>query len=102
MYRGTTPTFTFTLPFDCERITLLNLSFAQQGIVILEKDLKDCRMEKDTLQVGLTETETLLFDSKKGMVEMQLRIGCGDTRMVSNIMQVSVSRILKDGCLECV
>ena len=100
MYRGTTPTITFTLPFDSRRISALNLCFAQQGTVVLEKNLEACRLEEDTLQVSLTEQETLLFDSKKGMVEMQLRIGCGDARMASNIMQISVERILKDGCLQ--
>lgn len=100
MYRGTTPTITFNLPFDESRITALNLCFAQQGEIVLEKVLEDCKLEKNALQVGLTEQETLLFDTKKGMVEMQLRIGCGDSRMVSNIMSLSVERILKDGCLE--
>ena len=100
MYRGTTPTITFTLPFDGGRITALHLCFAQQGEVILEKTLGACKVEKNMLQVSLTEQETLLFDAKRGMVEMQLRIGCGDARMASNIMQISVERILKDGCLE--
>ena len=100
MYRGTTPTITFNLPFDESRITALNLCFAQQGEVILEKNLGACKLEKDILQVSLTEQETLLFDAKKGMVDMQLRIGCADSRMASNIMQISVEQILKDGCLE--
>ena len=100
MYRGTTPTITFTLPFDGSRITALNLCFAQQGEVILEKNLGACKLERNTLQVSLTEQETLLFDAKKGMADMQLRIGCGDSRMASNIMQISVEQILKDGCLE--
>ncbi len=99
MYRGTTPTITFTLPLDGSRITALNLCFVQQGEIILEKDLAACRIDGNTLQVTLTEKETLLFDDKKGMVEMQLRIGCNNTRMASNIMRVSVERILKDGCL---
>ena len=100
MYRGTTPTITFTLPFDGSRITALNLCFTQQGEVVLEKALGACKLERNTLQVSLTEQETLLFDAKKGMADMQLRIGCGDARMASNIMQISVERILKDGCLE--
>ncbi len=99
MYRGTTPTMTFTLPFDTGAITVLNLCFVQQGKIVLEKGLTDCALEKNNLQVNLTEQETLLFEAGKGMVEMQLRIGCGDVRMASNIMQVSVDRILKDGCL---
>lgn len=100
MYRGTTPTFIFKLPFAADQITALNLCLAQQGQAVLEKTLPDCVVEADSVQVTLTEEETLLFDSKKGMVEMQLRVGCGKTRLASNIMQVCVERILKDGCLE--
>lgn len=100
MYRGTTPTITFNLPIESGRITVLNLCFAQQGEIVLEKDLVACTPEGNTLQVALTEEETLLFDAQKGMVEMQLRIGCGDARMASNIMRISVERILKDGYLE--
>lgn len=99
MYRGTTPTITFMLPFDGSWITTLKLCFAQQGELVLEKDLAACVVEENTLQVSLTEAETLLFDDRKGMVEVQLRIGCGDARLASNVIRVSVERILKDGCL---
>ena len=99
MYRGTTPTLTFTLPIAGKSITALNLSFAQKGQLLLEKTLADCLVEDTALQVTLTEQDTLLFDDKQGMVEMQLRVGCGKTKMASNIMRMSVERILKDGCL---
>ena len=100
MYRGTTPTMTFTLPFDTGDITALNLCFVQQGEIVLEKGLMDCVLEEKNLLVSLTEQETLLFGAEKGMVEMQLRVGCGDIRMASAIMRVPVKKILKDGCLE--
>ena len=99
MYRGTTPTITFTLPLLGSTITALHLSFAQNGELVLEKGLADCLLADNTLQVTLTEQETLLFEAEKGMVEMQLRIGCGEVRMASNIMHLTVDRILKDGCL---
>ena len=99
MYRGTTPTFILKIPFASDEITALNLCFAQQGRIVLEKMLSDCVLGEDSVQVTLTESETLLFDNKKGIVEMQLRVGCGEIKMASNIMQVSVERILKDGCL---
>lgn len=99
MVRGTTPTFTFTLPIACWQITAMNICFAQQGQVILEKKLSDCTVTENAVSVHLTEEETLLFDSQKGMVEIQLRIGCGDIRMASKIIRISVERILKDGCL---
>ena len=99
MYRGTTPTIIFSLPIDMSPITALNLAFAQKGEVLLEKGLKDCIVEENTLRVSLTEEETLLFDGEGPMVEMQLRVGCGDARLASNIMRLSVEKILKDGCL---
>lgn len=99
MHRGTTPTITFSLPFASDRITALHLCFSQKSEIVLEKNLTDCTPEGNTLQVSLTEAETLRFDEQKGMVEMQLRVGCGDARMASNIMRISVDRILKDGCL---
>ena len=99
MIRGTTPTFTFTIPFAGEKITALNICFAQQGEIVLEKELGDCAIDGNILKVTLSEAETLLFDGEKGMVEVQLRVGCGETRLSSNIMFVSVGRILKDGCL---
>ncbi len=100
MYRGTTPTITFTLPLAGSAITALNLSFAQNGELVLEKGLADCLLVDNTLQITLTEQETLLFGAEKGMVEMQLRIGCGEAKMASNIMRLTVDRILKDGCLQ--
>ncbi len=100
MYRGTTPTLVFTLPLEYGEVTALNLCFVQQGEIVLEKDLAACAVEENTLRVSLTEEETLLFDDQKGMVEMQLRIGYGDVRIASNIMRLSVERLLKDGCLE--
>lgn len=100
MYRGTTPIFTFKLPFSGEEITVLSVCFAQQNQIILEKALCDCVVEENTVSVKLSEEETLLFNHEKGLVEMQLRVGCGEARMASNIMIISVKRILKDGCLE--
>lgn len=100
MYRGTTPTISFSLPIDGSSVTALNLCFAQKGQAVLEKGLADCCLEGNVLQVTLTEQDTLRFDEKKGMVELQLRIGCGETKMASDIMRVSVEKILKDGCLE--
>ena len=99
MYRGPTPTLIFSLPMNSDQISALHQSFAQKGELVLEKNLAECLLQDNTLQVTLTEQETLLFDEKQGMVEMQLRIGCGESKMASNIMQVSVGRILKDGCL---
>lgn len=100
MIRGTTPTHIFTLPFDGELITKLNIAYAQGGRIVLEKELADCHIEGNKISVTLTEDETLLFDSNKAMAEIQLRVGCGEERLASHIMHITTQRILKDGCLE--
>ena len=98
MIRGTTPTLTFQLPFACSQITALNIAFAQKNQIVLEKTLRDCSMDGRTITVRLSEEETLRFNSSQ-VVELQLRLACGETKLASNIMKTTAERILKDGCL---
>lgn len=100
MIRGTTPTLTFKLPFDCKGIELLNISFAQHDNVVLEKDLYDCNVEGNEIRVTLTEDDTLKFDCVERYAEIQIRIGIGEQRLASQIMKISVDRVLKDGSLQ--
>lgn len=105
MIRGTTPTLRFTLPFACSNITKLSVAFSQNDQLVLEKDISACQMQDNVVTVRLTEDETLMLkcgDHRPGMVktvEIQLRVGCGETRLASQIWTVPVGRILKEGCL---
>ena len=99
MIRGTTPTLTFTLPFDCSTLTKANIAFAQNGHVVLEKDLTECTVDGNTLTLTLSENDTLQLNSNHKVVEIQIRAAVGETRLASNIVQTTVNRILKDGCL---
>lgn len=105
MYRGTTPTLTFTLPFEGDRLDLLSIAFAQvkplEGLepkVILEKTLADCTVSGNCVAVTLTEEETLRLRGGKS-VDIQLRAAVGEQRMASKIFTVQVEEILKDGVL---
>ena len=106
MYRGTTPTLTFTLPFSCDQLSVVSIAFAQKKMpyakeaeVVLEKALCDCQVSGNTLTLTLTEEDTLALDCRF-LVEIQLRVKVGDVTMASEIITESVGRILKDGCLE--
>lgn len=98
MYRGDTPTFQFTLPIDGSLITALNISFAQDETVLVEKSLEDVTVAGQTITVALTESETLLFSDEEN-VQVQLRIGMGKSRRASEIFKVRVKGILKEGAL---
>lgn len=51
MYRGTTPTFTFTMPIECETITKLSVAFKQGGKLLFERGLPDVTMSGNVLSI---------------------------------------------------
>lgn len=99
MVRGTTPTITFETDCDCTGFDLLEITFSQAEEVIFTKRINDCSIKGKDITVTLTEEETLKFDCHKNPVSMQIRAGAGESRTASNIMQTTVKKILKDGCL---
>lgn len=105
MYRGTTPTLNFTLPFLCDQLDYVSIAFAQKktpydkdSTVVMEKLLTDCSKKEKTLSLTLSETDTLLLDCHYP-VEIQLRVKCNGASMASDIITEDVQRILKEGCL---
>ena len=99
MYRGTTPTHNFKVPFDTTNITRLSISYAQDDVVVLEKELRDCEITEGNISVRLTEEDTLTFDSDKKTVDVQLLVGFGKEVIASQIMTIRVDKILKEGGL---
>lgn len=103
MHRGATPTLIcdFNIPIDT--LTGLSVVFAQKGNIILEKTLQDVEIVDDkTMNIYLTEAETLSFetdDLKRAYVDVQFRMAYGDKRVASDIMQVIIKPIMKDGAL---
>ena len=99
MRRGTTPTITFETEINCAEFDKLEITFAQKDEIILNKNMSDCSVEGNKITIKLTEEETLLFDSRKNPVQMQIRAGIGNSRLASEIMYTTAESILKDGCL---
>lgn len=99
MIRGTTPTFIFKTESDCTEFDKLDITFAQADTVILSKGIDDVEIRGTEILITLSERETLLFDSDKNPVEIQIRAGIGGKRFASDIMATTAQKILKDGCL---
>lgn len=59
MYRGTTPTLRFTLPFDTSTLDAVWVTIAQGGKVIINKEKSDCDLNGNDISVTLTQEETL-------------------------------------------
>lgn len=72
MIRGTTPSFTFKLPFPVAALANAKLTI-RQGETTLEKKLCDCEAGENILAFKLTQEETFLFDCHS-FVKVQLRV----------------------------
>lgn len=103
MRRGTTPTLTFTLPFDGDNITKLSIAFAQKlhndkSSIIFTKVLSDVEIDDYDVSVTLSEDETLKLREDIPL-EIQMRCAVGTSRLASNILKVDVRKIIQDGKL---
>ena len=103
IFRGTTPTLIFELPFEATQITTIYITFSQQlrpgtdSRIILEKTLTDVTLEEKKIYLHLTQADTLLL-SECTSVEIQIRCALGNGEaLASDIIEAPVERILHDG-----
>ena len=97
--RGTTPDITFNLPFDTSTINNVEVYFAQNDEMLLEKGYDDCTMSGTTLVVPLTQDDTLLFDYEEKL-QIQVRFLFTDGSVdATDIVKGKVGQILKDGVI---
>ena len=99
MKRGTTPTHTFTLPFETSLLKTVRVVYAQLGQVILVKTGGDLNLSDNTVSVKLSQEDTLRFNCSHP-VEIQIRVVTllGDVHN-SDIKRVSVGRCLENEVL---
>lgn len=98
MWRGTTPTYSFTLPDGVKLtdFTTVFLTFAQNGKTILEKTKDELEPTDDGFQLLFSQTDTLCF--APGSVKIQLRARMPDgTAVASNVISTTAQEVLKDG-----
>ena len=98
MIRYTTPTITFSLPFEASYLTAAYITINQQTR-LFEKTLDDCTISGDTLSVALTQEET--GNMKAGMpVKVQLRcIGNDGKAYASKQFKLEIEDVLREGVI---
>lgn len=97
--RFTTPTHTFTLPFETSGITALVVIYKQGDRVVLVKHKDDVTLQDKNVVINLSEKDTALFEPTP-KVKIQLRVGMGSAKINSDVIEVSVSDVLKEGMLD--
>lgn len=101
MYRGTTPTLTFHINSDLNLLTIdeLWITFKSNA---KEKTftLADVSIDNDNKQIMLEmeQEDTLYFGSGKLSVQIRIRTS-DDNAYASNIKQINLDHILKDGVI---
>lgn len=103
MYKGTTPTFTLTLPQEVDLTTAQNVYVTfEKGKKELRKTGNDLVVTAHQVEVYLSQEETLSFPS--GDVALQLNWTYQDggkiKRAASNIVSVSMKTNLEDRVLD--
>ena len=101
MRRGTTPTLTFTTPYEANIITGGFISFRQHRRNVLDIPLTDpsVTVEDNSIAVTLTQEQTLAFDATD-QARAQIRATLVSGKAVaSNIVSVPIGAIIKDGVI---
>lgn len=94
MRRGTTPTHTFSLPFDMEMISKVRITYFQNEVEVMTKTLEDCTIEGSELSYQLTQEETLLF-SETYNIEIQIKVlTAGNEALLSDVIEEKPERCL--------
>ncbi len=100
MYRATTPTHIFTLPFAAEQLKAVRITYRQLGKTVLQKTEADCTLAGNTVRLELTQQESLLFQSTD-WVYVQLRaVTDGGKVLASQIEKLWPQTCLDEEVLE--
>ena len=97
MRRGSTPTNTFLVDFDLTAATIF-VSYEQGGKVVVEKTGEDLTVTAESIELTLTQEETLRFKSGEVLIQIRYVMPNG-TADASNIIRTTAERIIKDGVI---
>ena len=97
MIKGTTPNFTFELPYQVNELKEIEVLISY-GIStkkeLLQKTKEDCELNGNIIAVTLTEEETLKIPAPS-IMEIQLRVKTqNDMVQATEIYEIKVSRLL--------
>lgn len=99
IFRGTTPTVGYRLPFPASELAEASIAIAQNKTVVIEKLLNDCECVDDRISAVLTQDETLKLDANQ-LVEIQLRVRLlTGVALATEPVSMPAGRILKDGVI---
>lgn len=99
--RGTTPDWTFYVNgIDTADIQAAYVTCKQGGTVVLEKDINDLTITESTIEVTLTQADTLAFSSDLDLdIHIRVRLSDGSAWGSDEHFYVTVEYINKEGVI---
>lgn len=95
MTRGTTPTNTFNTAIDLTGAEVIYITYDQNERTVIEKNKSDMTVTEHSIEVKLTQEETLRL--REDRVEIQISARFPDGTVVrSNIMRTTAEKVLKE------
>lgn len=92
MRRGSTPTFTISLPLDSSRFKDITVSMVQNGKNILSLPFSRITKDANKISFKLTEDETLLFEEGSN-AELQLRaVETLGNVLISDVNKIAITK----------
>lgn len=98
MFRGTTPTNTFTTNLDLSTAEVIYITYQQNGQDIIEKNINDITFGEGSLSVELTQEDTLKLSDREVLIQIRAKFSNGKA-VASNIIKTPAKMILKDGVI---
>ena len=95
MFRATTPTHIFALPFDTSLLQKIRITYQQGDVTVLQKTEADCTLTSSEIKVMLTQEETLLF-AQDERVSIQLRV----KTTTGQVMASDIEKVFARACLD--
>lgn len=97
--RGCTCKTSFPIPYRAEDILALFITYQQNKITKVEKELSECTFEDGKVSVNLSQEQTLSFEVLVP-IRVQIRVRLKDgTATKSTIMETYTDEVLKGGVI---
>ncbi len=89
----------FDFPYVGDDVVAIFITYQQNGMTKLEKELDDCTFEDGKVHVNLTQEDTLKFEDDE-IVRMQIRVRLKDGFATkSDVVETYTDNILKGGVI---
>ena len=97
--KGCTCKHTFAIPFTENQISAIFITYQQDQVTKIEKELSDCEFADGTVSVKLSQEDTLKFDDN-AIIKIQIRVKLISGAVTkSEIIETFTDDVLKDGVI---